>query len=180
MKDLPHDGETAGELVLRSPWLTQGYVDNREASEALWTGGYLHTGDIAVVTPDGAIRIVDRIKDVIKSGGEWVSSLQIEELIEQYPGVKEAAVIGIPDERWGERPFALVVKDSEHTSGYQESDIKAHLRAFAARGVISKYGIPEKIQFVEHLAKTSVGKIDKKLLRETYAHVAQPQPRVVD
>jgi len=101
MKELPHDGETAGELVLRSPWLTQGYVDNPEASEALWAGGYLHTGDIAVVTPDGSIRITDRMKDVIKSGGEWVSSLQIEELIGQYPGVKEAAVIGLPDEKWG-------------------------------------------------------------------------------
>jgi fatty-acyl-CoA synthase len=173
MKDLPHDGETAGELVLRSPWLTQGYVDSPEASEALWASGYLHTGDIAVVTPDGSIRITDRMKDVIKSGGEWVSSLQIEELIEQFPGVKEAAVIGIPDEKWGERPVALVVKDSDHVSGYQETDIKAHLQAFAARGVISKYGIPEKIQFVDRLAKTSVGKIDKKLLRETYAHIAQ-------
>jgi fatty-acyl-CoA synthase len=176
MKDLPHDGETAGELVLRSPWLTQGYVDNPQASETLWAGGYLHTGDIAVVAPDGSIRIVDRIKDVIKSGGEWVSSLQIEELIEQYPGVKEAAVIGIPDEKWGERPFALAVKDSDHVSGCEEIDIKAHLQTFVARGVISKYGIPEKIQFVDRLAKTSVGKIDKKLLRERYAHIAHGQP----
>jgi len=177
MKDLPHDGETAGELVLRSPWLTQGYVDNPEASEALWAGGYLHTGDIAVVTPDGSIRITDRMKDVIKSGGEWVSSLQIEELIGQYPGVKEAAVIGIPDEKWGERPFALVVKDSDHASRVLEADIKAHLQAFAARGVISKYGIPEKIQFVDGLAKTSVGKVDKRVLRQTYRQVAaQPQP----
>jgi fatty-acyl-CoA synthase len=172
MKDLPHDGETAGELVLRSPWLTQGYVDNPEASEALWAGGYLHTGDIAVVTPDGYIRITDRIKDVIKSGGEWVSSEQIEDLIEQYPGVKEAAVIGIPDKTWGERPLALVVKDTGHAGRLQEADIKAHLEAFASRGSISKYGIPEKIQFVDHLAKTSVGKIDKKGLRETYGQQA--------
>jgi fatty-acyl-CoA synthase len=176
MKDLPHDGETAGELVLRSPWLTQGYVNDPEATEALWAGGYLHTGDIAVVTPDGSIRIVDRIKDVIKSGGEWISSLQIEELIEQYPGVKEAAVIGIPDEKWGERPFALVVRDGGHVSGYQEAAIKAHLQAFVVRGVISKYGIPGKIQFVDSLAKTSVGKVDKKLLRETYACTAPQQP----
>src|SRR5262249_8796586 len=146
---LPHDGRSTGELVLRSPWLTQGYVDNPEASEALWAGGYLHTGDIAVVTPDGGLRSSHPIKDVIKRGGEWVSSLQIEELIEQYPGVKEAAVIGIPDEKWGERPFAFVVKDGDHVSGYRESDIKAHLQTFAARGVISKYGIPEKIQFVD-------------------------------
>jgi fatty-acyl-CoA synthase len=168
MQDLPHDGETAGELVLRSPWLTQGYVDNPEASEALWAGGCLHTGDIAVVTPDGSIRITDRIKDVIKSGGEWVSSLQIEDLIEQFPGVKEAAVIGVPDEKWGERPIGFVVADSDHAGGLHEADIKAHLQAFAARGVIPKFGIPEKIQFVDRLAKTSVGKIDKKILRETY------------
>jgi fatty-acyl-CoA synthase len=172
MKDLPHDGETAGELVLRSPWLTQGYVDNPEASEALWAGGYLHTGDIAVITPDGYIRITDRMKDVIKSGGEWVSSEQIEDLIEQYPGVKEAAVIGIPDKKWGERPLALVVKDTDHASRLRETDIKAHLEAFATRGLISKYGIPETIQFVDHLAKTSVGKVDKKGLRETYGKPA--------
>jgi fatty-acyl-CoA synthase len=172
MKDLPHDGETAGELVLRSPWLTQGYVDNPEASEALWAGGYLHTGDIAVITPDGYIRITDRMKDVIKSGGEWVSSEQIEDLIEQYPGVKEAAVIGIPDKKWGERPLALVVKDTDHASRLRETDIKAHLEAFANRGLISKYGIPETIQFVDHLAKTSVGKVDKKGLREAYGQLA--------
>src|SRR5215813_2504275 len=172
MKDLPNDGESAGELVLRSPWLTQGYVDNPEASEALWAGEYLHTGDIAVITPDGYIRVTDRMKDVIKSGGEWVSSEQIEDLIEQYPGVKEAAVIGIPDDKWGERPLALVVKDADRANGLREADIKAHLEAFATKGVISKYGIPEKIQFVDHLAKTSVGKIDKKSLRETYAQFA--------
>jgi fatty-acyl-CoA synthase len=172
MKDLPHDGETAGELVLRSPWLTQGYIDNPDASEALWAGGYLHTGDIAVITPDGSIRITDRLKDVIKSGGEWISSLQIEDLIGQCPGVKEAAVIGIPDEKWGERPLALVVKDPENANRLREADIKAHLEALAVRGLISKYGIPEKIQFVDHLAKTSVGKIDKKGLHERYGQLA--------
>ena len=172
LNEVPHDGKTAGEIVVRAPWLTQGYVDNAEASEQLWAGGYLHTDDIGIVEPGGYLRIVDRMKDVIKSGGEWVSSLQIEDLIGQYPGVKEAAVIGIPDEKWGERPFALVVTDSDHAGRVREADIKAHLQAFAARGVISKYGIPEKIEFVDHLAKTSVGKIDKKSLRETYAHRA--------
>ena len=86
-------------------------------------------------------------------------------------------MIGIPDEKWGERPFGLVVKDSDHASRVLEADIKAHLQAFAARGVISKYGIPEKIQFVDGLAKTSVGKVDKRVLRQTYRQVAaQPQP----
>jgi fatty-acyl-CoA synthase len=168
MKDVPNDGKTAGEIVLRSPWLTQGYFDNPEGSEELWAGGYLHTSDIAVLTPDGYVQITDRIKDVIKTGGEWVSSLQIEDLITQCPGVAEAAVIGVKDDRWGERPMALVVKDTKSANGLTDTDIKAHLKAFADKGVISKYGIPEKILFVETLAKTSVGKINKKELREKY------------
>jgi fatty-acyl-CoA synthase len=165
MKDVPNDGKTAGEIVLRSPWLTQGYFDNPEGSEELWAGGYLHTNDIAVLTPDGYVQITDRIKDVIKTGGEWVSSLQIEDLITQCPGVAEAAVIGVKDDRWGERPMALVVKSANSLT---DAEIKAHLKVFADKGVISKYGIPEKVLFVEKLAKTSVGKINKRELREKY------------
>jgi len=168
MKDVPHDGKSAGEIVLRAPWLTQGYFDNPEGSEELWAGGYLHTSDIAVLTPDGYVQITDRIKDVIKTGGEWVSSLQIEDLITQCPGVAEAAVIGVKDDRWGERPMALVVKDAKSANGLTDTEIKTHLKVFADKGVISKYGIPEKILFVEKLAKTSVGKINKKELREKY------------
>jgi fatty-acyl-CoA synthase len=171
MKDVPNDGKTAGEIVLRSPWLTQGYFDNPEGSEELWAGGYLHTSDIAVLTPDGYVQITDRIKDVIKTGGEWVSSLQIEDLITQCPGVAEAAVIGVKDDRWGERPMALVVKDPKSANGLTDTEIKTHLKVFADKGVISKYGIPEKILFVEKLARTSVGKINKKELREKYGAV---------
>jgi fatty-acyl-CoA synthase len=170
MNDVPRDGKTAGEIVLRSPWLTQGYFDNPDGSEELWAGGYLHTSDIAVLTPDGYVQITDRIKDVIKTGGEWVSSLQIEDLITQCSGVAEAAVIGVKDERWGERPMALVVKDPKSTNGITDAEIKTHLKALADRGVISKYGIPEKILFVDKLAKTSVGKINKKELREEYGN----------
>jgi fatty-acyl-CoA synthase len=168
MKDVPHDGKAAGEIVLRSPWLTQGYFDNLDTSEQLWAGGYLHTSDIAVVTPDGYVQITDRIKDVIKTGGEWVSSLQIEDLITQCPGVAEAAVIGVKDERWGERPLALVVEDAKRGNILNDAAVKAHLKVFADKGVISKYGIPEKVLFVDDLARTSVGKIDKKKLREQY------------
>jgi fatty-acyl-CoA synthase len=168
MNDVPRDGKTAGEIVLRSPWLTQGYFNNPEGSEELWAGGYLHTSDIAVLTPDGYVQITDRIKDVIKTGGEWVSSLQIEDLITQCPGVADAAVIGVKDVRWGERPLALVVKDAKTANGLSDTEIKAHLKVFADKGVISKYGIPEKILFVEKLARTSVGKINKKELREKY------------
>jgi fatty-acyl-CoA synthase len=168
MNDVPHDGKSAGEIVLRSPWLTQGYFDNPEGSEQLWAGGYLHTNDIAVVSPGGYVHITDRLKDVIKTGGEWVSSLQIEDLITHCPGVAEAAVIGVKDDRWGERPLALVVEDPTGTGGVTEVVVKDHLKVFADKGVISKYGIPEKVLFINSLPKTSVGKIDKKVLREKY------------
>jgi fatty-acyl-CoA synthase len=166
MNDIAHDGKSAGEIVLRSPWLTQGYFDNPESSEQLWAGGYLHTNDIAVVSPDGYVHITDRLKDVIKTGGEWVSSLQMEDLITQCPGVAEAAVIGVKDDRWGERPLALVVKSGG--GALTDEAVKSHLKQFADRGVISKYGIPEKILFVDSFPKTSVGKINKKALREQY------------
>jgi fatty-acyl-CoA synthase len=169
MRDAPHDGKTSGEVVLRAPWLTQGYFDNPEASETLWAGGYLHTNDIAVMTPDGYVHITDRIKDVIKTGGEWVSSLQVEDLISQRPGVREAAVIGVKDDKWGERPLALVVKRASDANGVSDAIIKNHLKTFADQGIISKYGIPEKILFIDSIPKTSVGKINKKELRELYA-----------
>lgn len=168
---LPHDGKAAGEILLRAPWLTQGYAGNAEASEQLWAGGYLHTGDIGVIEPDGYLRIIDRIKDVIKTGGEWVSSLQIEDLISQCKGVLEAAVIGIKDEKWGERPLALVVRDPRTRAALSDQDIKAHLQSIAAAGRISKFGIPDRILFVDELPKTSVGKFDKKLLRQKYGNL---------
>ena len=153
---------------MRAPWLTQGYVDNAEASEQLWAGGYLHTGDIGVIEPSGYLRIVDRIKDVIKTGGEWVSSLQIEDLISQCKGVSEAAVIGVKDDKWGERPLALVIRDAHTGDDVSDTQIRAHLKSFADAGVISKFGIPDKILFVDALPKTSVGKFDKKQLRQKY------------
>jgi fatty-acyl-CoA synthase len=168
MKDVPHDGKASGEVVVRAPWLTQGYFDNSDASEQLWAGGYLHTSDIGAMTPDGYVQITDRIKDVIKTGGEWVSSLQLEDLISHCAGVAEAAVIGVKDEKWGERPLALVVRDTKTGASLGDLAIKAHLKVFADKGIISKYGIPEKILFVDHLPRTSVGKIDKKELRKRY------------
>ena len=168
MNDVPHDGLSAGEIVLRSPWLTQGYFNNPEGSEQLWAGGYLHTNDVAVVSAGGYVHVTDRLKDVIKTGGEWVSSLQIEDLITQCPGVKEAAVIGVKDDRWGERPLALVVKQESGADEVNDLVVKNHLKTFADKGIISKYGIPEKILFIASIPKTSVGKIDKKQLRERY------------
>ena len=166
MNDLPHDGVSQGEVVVRAPWLTQGYLKDPANSRNLWAGGWLHTGDIAVIDGEGYLKITDRLKDVIKTGGEWVSSLDLEDLILQHPVVVEAAVIGVPDPRWTERPLALVVVQSGQQ--VSEAEIKAHLHDFAARGVISRYGVPERVVFVEILPKTSVGKLDKKALRQLY------------
>jgi fatty-acyl-CoA synthase len=168
MKEMPRDGKATGEIVARAPWLTQGYFNNPEASEQLWAGGYLHTNDIGNISPDGYVQITDRIKDVIKTGGEWVSSLELEDIISQHGGVADVAVIGIKDEKWGERPLALVVRDPKASAAATEDDIKAHAKLYADKGVISKYGIPQQILFVKEIPKTSVGKIDKKALRQQY------------
>ncbi|MGP8436320.1 fatty acid--CoA ligase [Paraburkholderia fungorum] len=167
MNDVTHDGRACGEIVVRTPWLTQGYLNNPEASAQLWAGGYLHTQDIAHIDTTGNLQITDRIKDVIKSGGEWISSLEIESLISLYPGVAEVAVIGVKDDKWGERPAALVVLKPDATA--IEEDIKQHLLTFAATGRISKYAVPKTVRFVDELKKTSVGKMNKKWLREQFA-----------
>ena len=167
MQDVPHDGKASGEVVVRAPWLTQGYLHDPDNSEELWEEGYLHTRDIGTIDPEGYLLITDRIKDVVKSGGEWISSLAIEDIISQYPGVSEVAVIGIPDEKWGERPLALIVLQEENASGITERHIQAHVREWAERGVISKWAVPE-VRFVDFLEKTSVGKLDKKILRQMH------------
>jgi fatty-acyl-CoA synthase len=167
MRDVPHDGRTQGEIVVRAPWLTQGYLRDPAASATLWEGGWLHTGDIAVLDSRGYVKITDRIKDVIKTGGEWVSSLQLEDLILHHPGVSEAAVIGVPDPKWTERPLAVVVAKEGHA--VSEADVKKLLQGYAEQGTISKYGVPDRIVLASSLPKTSVGKLDKKILREQYA-----------
>jgi len=167
MQDVPHDGVAAGEVVVRAPWLTQGYLDDPANSEELWRGGYLHTKDIGTIDPEGYLMITDRIKDVIKSGGEWISSLAIENIISQHPGVSEVAVIAIADEKWGERPLALIVLKEESVSEVTEQHIRVHVKARADRGDISKWAVPE-VRFVEYLEKTSVGKLDKKVLRQKH------------
>jgi fatty-acyl-CoA synthase len=167
MNDVPRDGETPGEIVVRAPWLTQGYLHETERSEELWRGGWLHTGDVGVIDAHGYLKITDRIKDVVKTGGEWVSSLDIEDLILRLPQVAEAAVVGMPDERWGERPVALVVVKAGQSVTLEA--IRSHIADFAAKGVISRYAIPERVHFVTAIPKTSVGKLDKKLIRAKLA-----------
>lgn len=154
------DVDRGGELVLRAPWLTQGHA-TQAASDALWAGGWMHTGDIAQVDADGALRIVDRIKDVIKTGGEWVSSAMLENLLEAQSDVVEAAVVGVPDARWGERPAAFVIA----AAGFDPARACAALQDHVAAGRISRYAIPERVMAVDSLPRTSVGKVDKKALR---------------
>ena len=156
----------AGEVVARTPYLTQGYLHNPDAGAALWRGGWMHTGDIGKFDDDGYLHLVDRQKDVIKSGGEWISSIELENLISQHQAVREVAVIGVTDAKWGERPLAIVV--SKTPDGVNEDDLKAHLKTFAKAGTISPYSVPERWKFVAELDKTSVGKIDKKRLRQLY------------
>jgi len=167
-KNLPHDGVSTGEVVVRSPWLTQGYFKEPQKSEELWTDGWLHTSDIGYIDSEGYLQVTDRIKDVIKTGGEWISSLELEDILTQHKAVSEAAVIAVPDEKWGERPMALVTLKDEYKNKVSEEDIKSFFMEFVNNGVISKWGVPDKTIFLDSLAKTSVGKLNKRAMREQY------------
>jgi len=163
-----HDGKAVGEVVVRSPWLTQGYLKNPEKSEELWAGGWLHTGDIGFIDEEGYLQITDRLKDVIKTGGEWISSLELEDIISQHPGVSEVAVVGVPDQKWGERPLAIVVLKEMFKEEVTEKDIKDFCMTFVEKGVIPKFGVPSQIILNQEIPKTSVGKISKKDIRGLY------------
>jgi fatty-acyl-CoA synthase len=165
MLDLPHDGKSAGEVVVRSPWLTQGYLNDPEASETLWAGGYLHTGDIGHIDAKGYLQITDRIKDVIKTGGEWTSSLELENILLQHPAVQEVAVIAESDEKWGERPVALVHLKPEYLNEISETVLRKHVARHADKGDLSRFALLVSIIFVEGLLKTSVGKTNKNEMR---------------
>ena len=174
------DGVATGEVVARAPWLSQGYVKDAEGSETLWRHGYLHTGDVGNIDGHGSLQVTDRIKDVIKSGGEWISSLDLENITSTCAGVAECAAIGVADEKWGERPMILVVMAAlSETDDAQphatreleqklEQGIRLALQGEIDSGRFSKWAMPEKIVFVESLEKTSVGKLDKKKLRLQY------------
>lgn len=162
---LPHDGKAVGELVARGPWMTQGYWLEPDRSDELWQHGWLHTGDVASITPDHWVQIADRTKDVIKTGGEWVSSLEIENLLSQIDGIAEVAVIGLPDEKWGERPHAVVVLKPDYAGKLEPEAIKATLQHRIEQGELNKWYVPDQIVFVAEIPKTSVGKLDKKRIR---------------
>jgi fatty-acyl-CoA synthase len=165
---LPHDGMATGELVIRTPWLTENYYKDPQRTADLWRDGWLHTGDVASIDPEGYIQITDRIKDVIKSGGEWVSSLDLENLISQHPAVSEAAAIGVPDSKWGERPLLVIVLKPDFRERVKEGDIRDFMTKCAEEGRLPRYAVPDKVLFVEGIPKTSVGKIDKVALRKKF------------
>ncbi|HUP63109.1 MAG TPA: long-chain fatty acid--CoA ligase [Thermoanaerobaculia bacterium] len=157
--ELPWDGTTFGELEARGPWVASGYHNGADA-DRFQPGGWFRTGDVAAMTPDGYINIVDRAKDVIKSGGEWVSSVELENAIMAHPKVLEAAVIGVPHPKWSERPVGYVVPRAEFRDDISPQEILAHLESKFMR-----WWLPDEIRFIDEVPKTSVGKFDKKVLR---------------
>ena len=167
-KALPHDGESCGEVVMRSPWLTQSYFKEPEKTKELWRSGWLHSGDVGYIDEEGYLQITDRIKDVIKSGGEWISSLDLENLMSQHEAVLESAAIGVPDEKWGERPLMVVTLKPEYKDKISAEDFMQFMKKFAEEGKLPKYGVPDRYEFVEQIPKTSVGKLNKKELRKHY------------
>ena len=161
--ELSHDGKSAGEFLMRGPWVIRKYYNAPEAGDRFTDDGYWKSGDVATIDPEGYIKIVDRIKDVIKSGGEWISSVDMENEIMCHPGVLEAAVCGIPHPKWEERPLALVVLREDFREKIEKKDILNHLRKKFA-----KWQLPDDVKFVDEIPKTSVGKFKKSAIRERY------------
>jgi fatty-acyl-CoA synthase len=161
MRDVPRDGLTMGEVVMRGNNVMSGYFDDPEATREAFRGGWFHSGDLGVWHPDGYIQLRDRAKDIVISGGENISTIEVEAAIDSHPAVLEVAVIGVPDEKWGERPKAyVVVRPGAVVSG---QELREHLR-----GQIARYKIPDEIEFVPELPKTSTGKIQKFQLRKRH------------
>jgi fatty-acyl-CoA synthase len=162
-REQPRDGEAVGELEVRGPWVTGSYYRSDAPDDAAkFDDGWLRTGDVGTLTADGFLTLTDRAKDVIKSGGEWISSVALENALMAHPAVLEASVVGVPDERWGERPLATVVVREGQTVTAEE------LREFLA-GSVAHWQLPERWAFIDAVPKTSVGKFDKKVIRQRYA-----------
>ncbi len=167
-REQPRDGRSTGELQVRGPWITASYIGWPQALPATSDDGWLRTGDIVSLAPDGTLRLVDRLKDLVKSGGEWISSIDMERALCEHPAIDEACVIAVPDPRWGERPLALLVArpGPEPTA----ADVQAFLRERFPRWMV-----PDSISFVTALARTATGKLNKVHLRQQYANPADPK-----
>jgi fatty-acyl-CoA synthase len=159
----PWDGKSVGEIQVRGPWVTSGYYENPEGQAQFTADGWFRTGDVATIDPEGYVQITDRTKDLIKSGGEWISSVDLETTIMGHPKVLEAAVIAVPHEKWVERPLACVVPKPEFKDALTQQELLEYL---APR--VAKWWLPDEITFIDAVPKTSVGKFDKKALRERF------------
>ncbi len=169
MNKLERNGKDAGEIVVQAPWLTPSYYKDKKNSKALWRGGYLHTGDIATIDQEGMLKITDRAKDIVKVSGEWVSTLELEDILHQHRDIEDIAVIGMPHNKWGEIPLALtVLKEGAQIS---EKELVKFVKTFISKGILAREALLIKFKFVDEINKTSVGKIDKKRLRELHLPV---------
>ncbi|MHA1671270.1 MAG: long-chain-fatty-acid--CoA ligase [Promethearchaeota archaeon] len=159
---LPHDGKSSGEILLRGPWITRSYFNAPETRDRFTPDGFFKTGDAGLIDSEGLLKITDRIKDVIKSGGEWISSIDMENFLVSHISILEAAVVGISHPKWDERPLALI-KLRDRSDRIEKEEIKEYLlKKFA------KWQLPEDLLYVDEIPKTSVGKLDKKVIREMY------------
>lgn len=158
--DVKKNDAEIGEIIVRSPWLTEGYIKNPEKTEKLWKDGWLHTGDLATMDKYNYIKIVDRENDAVKSGGEFIPSMVLEDLISTINGVEEVAVVARKDEKWGERPVAFI------KGNINEKDIREKMNEYVDTGRIAKFWLPDEYKFINEFEKTGTGKIDKKVLKE--------------
>jgi len=158
-KEIPWDGKAFGELQVRGPWIISSYYNDERSADS-FQDGWFRTGDVVTIDPEGFIQIVDRAKDVIKSGGEWISSQDLENAIMAHPKVLEAAVIALPHPKWQERPLACVVPKPDFKESLTKDEILEHLKLR-----FTKMYLPDDVVFIEAVPKTSVGKFDKKVLR---------------
>jgi fatty-acyl-CoA synthase len=160
--ELPWNNDAVGELLVKGPWITTRYHGDTEPDEKRFPDGWLRTGDVGRLSSDGYLTLTDRAKDVIKSGGEWISSVELEGVLAGHPAVGEAAVIGVPDAKWGERPLAAVVLNQDSLTTAED------LRRFLSEH-LPRWQLPERWAFIDEVPKTSVGKFDKKALRAEHA-----------
>jgi fatty-acyl-CoA synthase len=167
-REVPWDGTTMGELQVRGPWVARAYYENPEAARQFTEDGWFRTGDVVTIDPEGYIQITDRTKDLIKSGGEWISSVDLEGLLMAHPKVFEAAVIAVPHEKWVERPLACVVPKPGHRETLTAEELLEFLRPRVA-----KWALPDHVVFLDTIPKTGVGKFDKKVLRERFRQAPQ-------